>query len=118
VTHGHLQVINIMRDNTFELFGPLASDIREVLFHEWDPHSSNHNPVSADVYDDYIPAIHRLVKDRRSTEDEEIGNIAGYLNFVVKNYIGKSPDKELNLKVAAKIFALAEGARQRQPQLT
>jgi len=58
----------MMRDNTFELFGPLASNIREILFHDWDPHSSNHNHVSVDIYDEYIPAIHRLVKDRHSTE--------------------------------------------------
>ena len=105
-----------MRDNTFELFGPLASKIREILFHEWDPHGSNHNPVFVDVYDDYIPAIYRLVKDRHSTEEEDIEHIAAYLNFVVKNYIGKTPDKELNLAVAAKIFGLAEGARKRKPQ--
>ena len=107
----------MMRDNTFELFGPLAANIREILFHEWDPHSSNHNPVLADVYDDYIPAIYRLVKDRHTTEEEDIAHISAYLNFVVKNYIGKTPDKELNLDVAAKIFAVAEGARVRQPQL-
>jgi hypothetical protein len=107
----------MMRDNTFELFGPLAANIREILFHEWDPHSSNHNPVSVDVYDDYIPAIHRLVKDRHSTEDEDIEHIAAYLNFLVKNSIGETPDKELNLQIAAKIFALAEDARRRQPQL-
>jgi hypothetical protein len=95
----------------------LAANIREILFHEWDPHSSNHNPVSVDVYDDYIPAVHRLVKDRHSTEEENIENIAGYLNFVVKNYIGKTPDKELNLEVARKLFLLAEAARQRLPQL-
>jgi hypothetical protein len=73
--------------------------------------------VSVDVYDDYIPAIHRLVKDRHSTEDEDIEHIAAYLNFVEKNYIGKIPDKNLNLRIATKIFVLAESARQRQPQL-
>ena len=36
----------MMRDNTFELFGPLAANIREILFHESDPHSSNHNPMA------------------------------------------------------------------------
>jgi hypothetical protein len=100
-----------MRDNTLELFGPLAASIRELLFLEWDPCSSNHNPVSIDLYDDYIPAIHRLAKDRHSSDD-----IAAYLNFVVKNYIGEIPDKELNLEVATKIFTLGEAARQRQPQ--
>ena len=105
-----------MHDKTFELFGPLAANIREILFHEWDPYSSNHNPVPVDVYDDYIPAIHRLVKDRHSNEKENIENIAGYLNFVVKNYIGKTPDKELNLEVARKLFLLAEAAIQRLPQ--
>ena len=107
-----------MHDNTFELFGPLASDIRELLFREWDPSCGNHNPVSADLYDDYIPAIHRLAKDRHSNDaTEDIEHIAAYLNFVVKNYIGETPNKELNLGVAAKIFTLAETARQRQLQL-
>ena len=105
------------RDNTFELSGPLAWNIREILFHDRDPHNSNHNHVSVDIYDDHIPSINRLVKDRHSTEDEDIENIAGYLNFVEKNYIGKTPDKELNLQIAAKIFALAESARPRQSQL-
>ncbi|MCX7162670.1 MAG: hypothetical protein WCI19_14665 [Betaproteobacteria bacterium] len=101
----------MINDHSFELFGPLAASIRKLLFLEWDPCSSNHNPASADLYDDYIPAIHRLANNRHPIED-----IAAYLNFVVKNYIGGTPDKELNLEVAAKIFALAETARQRQPQ--
>ena len=106
-----------MRDNTLELFGPLASDIRGLLFLEWDPCSSNHNPISADIYDDYIPAIHRLVRDRHSSDEtEDIEHIAAYLNFVVRNYIGGIPDKELNQSVAEKIFELAEKARQ-HPQL-
>jgi hypothetical protein len=100
------------RDNTFELFGPLAASIRELLFLEWDPCSCNHNPVSIDLYDDYIPAIHRLAVNRVLVED-----IAAYLNFVVKNYIGEIPDKALNQEIAEKIFALAEGARQRQLEL-
>lgn len=102
------------RDNTFELFGPLATAIRELLFLEWDPHRINHAPVSVDVYDDYIPAIHRLAKDRHSSRDgEDIEHIAAYLNFVVRNYVGEIPDKALNHEVAAKIFALAEAARSR-----
>jgi hypothetical protein len=105
----------MIHDNTFELFGPLAASIREVLFLEWDPCGGNHHSVSVDLYDDYIPAIHRLAKDRHSSADEDIEHIAAYLNFVVRNYIGESPDKDLNLKVAAKIFALAEAARQRRP---
>ena len=45
-----------------------------------------------------------------------IEDVAAYLNFVVKNYIGATPDNELNLAIAAKIFALAESARQRRLQ--
>ena len=106
-----------MHDKTFELFGPLASGIREILFHEWDPHGGKHNPMSIDLYDDYVPAIHRLIKDRHSTAANDIEDIAAYLNFVVKNYIGETPDKDLNQAVARKLFLLAEAARQRQPQL-
>ena len=106
----------MIRDNTFELFGPLASSIREMLFVEWNPHRADHNPVLSDLYDDYIPAIYRLAKDRHSSEKDDIEHIAAYLNFVVKNYIGEDPNKELNHKIAAKIFALAEAARQRRPQ--
>lgn len=103
-------------DNSFELFGPLASAIRELLFREWDPHRVNHAPAAADVYDDYIPAIHRLAKDRHSSRAaEDIEHIAAYLNFVVRNYVGEIPDKALNHEVAAKIFALAEAARSRNP---
>jgi hypothetical protein len=106
----------MIRDNVFELFGPLASSIREMLFVEWNPYSANHDPVLADLYDDYIPAIYRLAKDRHSSERDDIEHIAAYLNFVVKNYIGETPDKRLNQEIAAKIFALAEDARQRRPQ--
>lgn len=104
------------RDNTFELFGPLATAIRELLFLEWDPYRINHAPVSVDVYDDYIPAIYRLARERHSSRDgEDIEHIAAYLNFVVRNYVGEIPDKALNHEVAAKIFALAEAARSRNP---
>lgn len=109
-----LRAPDMTRDNTFELFGPLATAIRELLFLEWDPCRINHAPESADVYDDYIPAIHRLAKDRHSSRDgEDIEHIAAYLNFVVRNYVGEMPDKALNHEVAAKIFALAEAARSR-----
>ncbi len=108
----------MMRDNTFHLFGSLASNIREILFHEKDLHSINHQPVFVDVCDDYLPAIHPLVKDGRSSTDEEIERVATYLNCVVKNFIGETPNKALNREVAANIFALAEAARQRQPQFT
>ncbi len=107
----------MIRDNASELFGPLAASIRDLLFIEWDPCRINHHAASIDVYDDYIPAIHRLVKDRHSSHvAEDIEQIAAYLNFVVKNYVGGVPDKELNLEVAAKIFALAETSRERQPR--
>jgi hypothetical protein len=109
-----LRARNMMRDNTFELFGPLASAIRDLLFREWDPCRINHIVASADVYDDYIPAIHRLAIDRQSIDaGEDIEHIAAFLNFVVKNYIGVTPNKELNQEIAVKIFALAEAARQR-----
>ena len=104
-------------DNAFELFGPLATSIREILFLEWDPFRSNRNPVAIDLYDDFIPAIHRLAKERQATEEEDIEHIAAYLNFVVKNYIGETPNKALNLEVARKIFALAESARHQNPKL-
>ena len=104
----------MIRDNPLELFGPLAAAIRELLFREWDPHRVNHASASADVYDDYIPAIHRLAKDRHSScEAEDIEHIAAYLNFVVRNYVGEMPDKALNREVAARIFALAEAERSR-----
>lgn len=104
-------------DNPSDLFGPLAASIRKLLFLEWDPCRINHSAASIDVYDDYIPAIHRLAKERHSREaSEDIEDIAAYLNFVVKNYLGGVPDKALNHQVAEKIFALAEQARERLPQ--
>lgn len=104
-------------NNSFELFGPLAAAIRDLLFLEWDPCHINHTTECDDVYDDYIPAIHRLAKERHSNDlDEDIEHIAAYLNFVVKNYIGEIPDKDLNRKISARILALAEEARQASPQ--
>jgi hypothetical protein len=104
-------------NNSFELFGPLAAAIRDPLFREWDPCHINHTTECDDVYDDYIPAIHRLAKERHSSDlDEDIEPIAAYLNFVVKNYIGELPDKDLNRKISARILALAEEARQHQLQ--
>jgi hypothetical protein len=87
-------------DNTFELFGPLANSIRELLILEWNPCRINQNAISDDLYDDYIPAIHRLAKERHSSAEVDTEHIAAYLNFVVKNYIGETPDKDLNQEVA------------------
>ena len=105
------------RENALELLGPLATAIRELLFLDWEPYRLDRTASSIDLYDEYIPAIHRLAKDRQSSDDaEDIEHIAAYLNFVAKNYLGSIPDKALNRSVAEKIFRLAEATRQRQLQ--
>jgi hypothetical protein len=80
-----------------------------------------YGPIAAssiDLYDDYIPAIHRLALDRSSSDDAEgIEHIAAYLNFVVKNYVGRIPDKALNRSVAEKLFTMAEATRQLQSNI-
>ena len=106
------------RENTLEQLGPLATEIRELLALEWEPYQPNRAAATIEAYDAYVPAIHRLALDRSSNDDaEDIEHIAAYLNFVVKNYVGKTPDKKLNRSVAAKIFSLAEATRQRQGKL-
>jgi len=103
------------RENTLEQLGPLATEIRELLALEWEPYQPNRAAATIEAYDAYVPAIHRLALDRSSNDDaEDIEHIAAYLNFVVKNYVGKTPDKKLNRSVAARIFTLAEATRQRQ----
>lgn len=105
-------------ENTLEQLGPLATEIRELLALEWEPYQPNRAAAPLDAYDAYVPAIHRLALDRSSSDDaEDIEHIAAYLNFVVKNYVGKTPDKKLNRSVAARIFSLAEATRQRQGKL-
>ena len=103
-------------DNTFELFGPLANSIRKLLVREWNPCRINQNAISDDLYDDYIPAIHKLAIERYASPEDDIEHIAAYLSFVTENCIGENPDKDLNQEVAEKIFAMAEAARQKKPQ--
>ena len=106
------------REDTLERLGPLATAIRELLFHEWNACRHDRPAASADIYDDYIPAIHRLARERHSRDNaKDIEHIAAYLNFVVKNYLGGIPDKALNRSVAEKIFSLAEATRQPQSSL-
>lgn len=108
----------MIRESTLELLGPLAADIRELLFLEWASYRPDRTASSSDLYDDYIPAIHRLALDRSSSDDAEgIEHIAAYLNFVVKNYVGRIPDKALNRSVAKKLFTMAEATRQRQSNI-
>jgi len=102
-------------ESTLEQLGPLATDIRELLFREWEPCRSGSGPSA---YDAYVPAIHRLAVERPSVDvGVDIEHIAAYLNFVVKNYLGRVPDKMLNLSVAERIFSMAEPTRQRQGKL-
>ncbi|KAF0164509.1 MAG: hypothetical protein FD157_2116 [Rhodocyclaceae bacterium] len=106
------------RENTLEQLGPLATQIRELLFLEWEACRPDRTASSSDLYDDYIPAIHRLALDRSSSDDTEgIEHIAAYLNFVVKNYVGRIPDKALNRSVAEKLFTMAEATRQLQSNI-
>lgn len=106
------------RENTLEQLGPLATEIRELLLLEWEAYRPGRTASSSDLYDDYIPAIHRLALDRSSSDDTEgIEHIAAYLNFVVKNYVGRIPDKALNRSVAEKLFTMAEATRQRQSNI-
>lgn len=108
----------MIREDSLKQFEPLATAIHELLVHEWDRYRHDRPTASPDTYDTYIPAIHRLAMDRLSRdEDENIGHIAAYLNFVVKSYIGRIPDKALNLSVAKRIFHLAEKTRLRQSRL-
>jgi|LakMenEpi03Aug12_release.lakeMendotaPanAssembly.Ray.scaffolds.fasta_scaffold521979_2 hypothetical protein len=95
-------------DKNFDYTEPLAASIRDLLFREWDPCSVNLNADCANEYDDYIPAIHKLAIARKPAEE-----IAAYLNFVEKKYMGGTVDKDLNRAVAAKIFALAEATVRR-----
>ncbi|MDK9705159.1 MAG: hypothetical protein OEL20_18705 [Sulfuritalea sp.] len=103
----------MIREKTPEQPGPLAAAIRELLLLEWGAYRPDRAASAMDLYDAYLPAIHRLARDRASGDDaEDIEHIAAYLNFVVKNYIGRVPDKALNRSLAGKILRLAEAARQ------
>ena len=106
------------REDTLERLDPLATAIRELLLREWQACRLDRSAAAADSYDDYIPAILRLTQERHSRNDAtNIEHIAAYLNFVVKNYLGTTPDKALNRSVAEKIFSLAEATRQRRAGL-
>jgi hypothetical protein len=91
-----------MTDKPFDLTEPLAAKIRSLLFCEWDPCGVNQNADCANEYDEYLPAIHRLAKERRSIEE-----IAAQLNFVESSYINMTPRKELNRAIAEKIIVVA-----------
>jgi hypothetical protein len=40
----------------------LSQAIREILFREWDPIGVNENPLVADEYDSYVPAMSRMLE--------------------------------------------------------
>jgi len=106
------------REDTLERLDPLATAIRELLLREWQASRQGRPAAAANSYDDYIPAILRLMQERHSRDEAtSIEHIAAYLNFVVKNYLGATPDKALNRSVAEKIFSLAEATRQRSDSL-
>ena len=96
-----------MPAKSFDPTDPLTAAIRTLLFREWDPCSANGNIECEGDYDSYIPAIYRLAVDGKS-----INHIAARLAFVERHHMMLFPRKDLNKKVAARIFSLAEASRQ------
>lgn len=71
------------RKAELESFGPLTSDVREILMRDWDPCCISDVPQCADEYDSYIPTVCRIVLDRRTVDD-----ITNYLHFVQSDWMG------------------------------
>lgn len=96
------------RRQRFDWTAPLVMEIRALLFQEWDPIGINQNLHMADEYDSYVPIMHWLVKRGRSA-----AAMAVCLNLIEKNYMAYVEDEDVNRAVCARIFELAEAARQR-----
>jgi hypothetical protein len=54
--------------------------VREILFRDWDPVDVNENRRLIDEYDNYVPAVTRLLEAGCSSEQ-----LADYLSNIEKN---------------------------------
>lgn len=84
----------------------LAADIRRLLFEEWDPARVNCNDYMIDHYDDFIPTIYKLIVFGHAVDE-----IYAQLNFIEKGNLRLTPRKDINRRIADKLFAFGVARR-------
>jgi hypothetical protein len=85
-------------------FHKLLEEVRDILFHEWDPIGLNKNPLCRNEYDSYATTIVRYL---REGADEK--KIHAHLNQLQKLSMGlQQLDEARDLRVARQLINLAK----------
>ena len=85
---------------------PLAVEVRQILFAEWDPVGINMNADMIDEYDYYVPEIYILVYDGRPASE-----IAAQLELFHTTCMGWQFDPSIHQRVAEKLYSLGQAFR-------
>jgi hypothetical protein len=91
----------------------LYQAVREVLFREWDPIGVNTNPLVADEYDSYAPAICRMLAARADEFKE-----AAHLGRLRTDAMGLPDGKEQrgqDRRVASRVRGLVGRGTEGEP---
>jgi hypothetical protein len=76
--------------------------IREAIMSHWDPIGVASIPEAADEYDAYVPAIYKMLIERKSAHD-----IFGYLWWLETEHMGLSGDRQTTSAFAERLCKIA-----------
>lgn len=75
--------------------------IRELVMRQWDPIGVASIPEAADEYDSYIPAIYKLLIERRSVTE-----IFNYLWWLETEHMGLIGDRQATEEFATRLIEI------------
>ncbi len=75
--------------------------IHDALIKEWDPIGVGDEPEAQDEYDDYVPAVHKLLITRASADE-----IFDYLWWLETEHMGLRGDRRRTKAFAARLLRL------------
>lgn len=76
--------------------------VRNAVMSNWDPIGVAGIPEAADEYDSYVPAIYKMLIERKSPED-----IFSYLWWLETEHMGLSGDRQATAAFAQRLYNLS-----------
>jgi hypothetical protein len=79
----------------------LRSNVKHILFYDWDPIGINDLPEAQGEYDSYVPRICEMLREGCSFDD-----LYRYLRWIEFEHMGLDEDKENTSEIAKKLTRL------------
>lgn len=91
-----------LMENQFEKDAMLLRSIHKILLKQWDPLKIKHLPSMRDEYEDYLPQIFKLLRNRASETE-----IFEYLWWVESKVLERQGNRDITAQAARDLFGLS-----------